>query len=64
MGSMDIVLTLVFSIVMLLFMAFPAIKIVEWIERRMTIPERWRNVLTFAIVIFLSLLIGVFLRYF
>jgi hypothetical protein len=30
----------------------------------MTIPERWRNVLTFAIVISLSLLIGVFLRYF
>ncbi len=64
MGSMDIVLTLVFSIVMLLFMAFPAMKIVEWIEQRVAIPERWRNVLTFTIVILLSLLIGIFLRYF
>ena len=64
MGAMDLVLTLVFSIVMLLFMAFPAIKIVEWLEQRMTIPGRWRNVLTFGIVIALSLLIGLFLRYF
>ena len=61
---MDIVLTLVFSIVMLLFMVYPAMKIVEWLEERIAIPPRWHNALTFTIVILLSLLIGVFLRYF
>lgn len=60
---MDIVITLVFSIVMLVFMAFPAMKIVEWIEQRVTIPERWHNVLLIGMVILLSLLVGLFLRY-
>ncbi len=64
MGSMDIVLTLVFSIVMLLFMAFPAMKIVEWIENRFTIPPAWHNPLLFFWVIGLSLGVGLFLRYF
>ncbi len=59
----DIVITLVFSIVMLVFMAFPAMKIVEWIESRVTVPERWHNVLLIGMVIFLSLLVGIFLRY-
>jgi len=64
MQSVDIVLTLVFSVVMLLFMAFPAMKIVEWIEERIAVPQRWHNPLLFAIVVFLSLAIGIFLRFF
>jgi hypothetical protein len=64
MQSVDIVLTLVFSVVMLLFMAFPAMKIVEWIEGRIAVPQRWHNPLLFAIVVFLSLAIGIFLRFF
>ncbi len=60
---MDIVITLVFSIVMLVFMAFPAMKIVEWIERRVDVPERWHNVLLIGMVIFLSLLVGIFLKF-
>ncbi len=64
MESMDIVLTLVFSIVMLLFMAFPAMKIVEWIEKRISVPRRWHNPLLFAVVLLLSLGVGVFLRFF
>ncbi len=59
----DLVLTLVFSIVMLLFMAFPAMKIVEWIEKRREIPEKWHNRLLFGMVILLSLSIGLFLRF-
>lgn len=59
----DIILTLVFSIVMLVFMAFPAMKIVEWIELKITIPEKWHNLLLFSIIILLSLLIGMFLRF-
>ncbi len=59
----DIVLTLVFSIVMLLFMVFPAMKTVEWLEKRMTIPGAWHNPLLFAITLLLSLCIGLFLRF-
>jgi hypothetical protein len=60
---MDIVITLVFSIVMLVFMAFPAMKIVEWIERRVDVPSKWHNPLLIGMVILLSLLIGLFLRF-
>jgi len=59
----DIVLTLVFSVVMLLFMVFPAMKIVGWIEEKVTIPEKWHNPLLFFWTLLLSLSIGLFLRY-
>jgi len=61
---MDIVLTLVFSVVMLLFMIFPAMKIVAWIEKQIAIPEKWHNPLLFGMTIMLSLAIGLFLRFF
>jgi len=61
---MNLVLTLTFSIVMLLFMIFPAMKIVEWIEKRADVPTQWHNPLLFAVVIVLSLSIGIFLRFF
>ncbi len=60
---MDIVLTLVFSIVMLVFMAFPAMKTTEWIESKTDIPEKWHNPLLIGMVIFLSLLVGIFLKF-
>ena len=60
---MNIVLTLVFSIVMLVFMAFPAMKIVEWIDGRTKIPEKWYNPLLFLVTLLLALLIGLFLRF-
>lgn len=60
---LEIVLTLVFSIVMLVFMAFPAMKIVEFIEKRITVPEKWHNLLLILTTIFLSLLIGLFLKF-
>jgi len=59
----DIVLTLVFSIVMLLFMVFPAMKIVDWIEKRGTVPETWHNPLLFGTILVLSLALGIFLRF-
>jgi len=58
----NIVLTLVFSIVMLIFMIYPAMKIVEWIESRITVEEKWHNLLLIVIVVLLSLSIGLFLR--
>ena len=60
---LDIVLTLVFSVVMLMFMAFPAMKIVEWVDSKMTIPEKWYNPILILTTIALSLCIGLFLRF-
>jgi len=59
----DTVVTLVFSIVMLLFMAFPAIKIVEFLELKFNLPEKIKNILIILITIILSLLVGLFLKY-
>jgi len=64
MTSMNLVLTLTFSVVMLLFMIFPAMKITEWIEGQWDIPKRWHNPLLFFWVVALSLAIGIFLRFF
>jgi len=60
----NIVLTLVFSVVMLLFMIFPAMKIVEWIEVKTDIADKWHNLMLFGITALLSLAIGIFLRFF
>jgi len=59
----DIILTLVFSIVMLLFMIFPAMKIVDWVEKHITVKAQWHNPLLFGTTVFLSVGIGLFLRF-
>jgi hypothetical protein len=55
---MEIVMTLVFSSVLLVFMIYPAIKIVEFLETKMTITDKRYNVLTVVITIILSLIVG------
>ncbi|BDY13637.1 hypothetical protein HCR_19490 [Hydrogenimonas cancrithermarum] len=60
---MNIVLTLVFSIVMLFFMIFPAMKITEWIDRHYPIPKKIYTPVMLSIVVLLSIIIGLFLRY-
>ncbi len=60
---LNIVLTLVFSVVMLVFMAFPAMKIVDFIETKISVSEKVHNVLLISITILLSLLIGLFLKF-
>ena len=60
---LNIILTLVFSVVMLIFMSFPAMKIVEGIEKFMPFTDKWRNIIVILVTILLSLLIGIFLRY-
>ena len=59
----DIVITLIFSVVMLMFMAFPSMKIVDWLKSKTTLTDKWSNVLQILLTIFLSLCIGVFLRF-
>jgi len=60
---LDIVLTLVFSIVMLVFMAFPAMKIADWLQGRMALSDRAHNVVQILLTILLSLGIGLFLKF-
>ncbi len=60
---MDLVLTLTFSIVMLFFMIYPAMKITEWIDAKVGIPDRWYKPVMLSIVVLLSLGIGLFLKY-
>ncbi len=59
----DIVITLVFSIVMLVFMAFPSMKIVEWLRYKTHFTETTYNVLQILLTVILSLMIGLFLKF-
>jgi hypothetical protein len=59
----DIVITLVFSIVMLVFMAFPSMKIVGWLKPKTDFSEQTYNVLQILLTVILSLMIGLFLKY-
>lgn len=60
---MQIVMILVFSIVLLIFMIYPAMKIVEYLEKFINISDKMYDFLTVAITIALSLIFGVGLYY-
>jgi len=60
----EIVLTLVFSIVLLLIMFYPAIKIMEIVEKKRELSQRAYMTLTLIITVILSLIVGVFLSFF
>jgi len=45
-------------------MAFPAIKIVEFLEPKLQLSSKAKSVLIIVITIALSLLVGLFLNYF
>ncbi len=60
---MEVVLTLTFSIVMLFFMIYPAMKITEWVDRKVGIPDKYYKPVMLSIVVILSLALGLFLRY-
>lgn len=59
---LNIVLTIVFSIVMLMFMIFPAMKIVDFIEKIAPI-KKYHDLMVVLMTIFLSILIGLFLKF-
>lgn len=60
---MEVILSLSFSVVLLVFMIYPAMKIVEFLETKMHISDKMYNVLTVVITIVLSLVLGVGLYY-
>ncbi|MBP7784241.1 MAG: hypothetical protein KA040_04030 [Aliarcobacter sp.] len=55
---MEIIMSLVFSSVLLVFMIYPAIKIVGYLENKMTISDKTYNILTVTITIILALIAG------
>ena len=58
-----LLMTLVSSIVMLMFMAFPAMKIVEWFASKKKLTQESQNILIVILTIILSIMVGVFLNY-
>ena len=60
----DIIITLVFSIVMLIFMVYPAMKVTDIIYKKFSLDKRFYNLLTLILTVSFSLLIGLFLKYF
>jgi hypothetical protein len=60
---MNILMTLVFTSVLLVFMIYPAIRIVDFLETKMTITDKMFNVLTVVITIILALLVGSWLHF-
>ncbi len=61
---MDLILTLVFSIVMLFFMFFPSLMISEFLVKKSFISSSKQNKITLLIDILLSILIGIFLKFY
>jgi hypothetical protein len=58
----NIIITLVFSIVMLFFMLYPAMLIVEFISKHKEISETTQKILLITITLILSIGIGIFLK--
>ena len=58
----DIVLSLVYSTPLLILMAYPAMKITEFIETKTAINEKLYNKLTVILTIILSLTAGTLLH--
>ena len=60
----DIVITLVFSIVMLIFMAYPAMVSASFLVEKLNLNQKSHIYLTITLTIFYSLLVGIFLKIF
>jgi|GEM_PF-1106852 len=60
----DLLFISVFSIVLLFFSIYPAIKIVEFFDKKNRLSDNSYNFLTIIITILISIIGGVFLRFF
>jgi len=59
----DILFILVFSVVLLFFTAYPAIKIVDFFDKKDQLSSSYYNFLTISLTILLALTGGIFLRF-
>jgi len=62
-NKMDIVITLVYSIVMLLFMIYPSIKITDILYEKFNFSKKYYNITMVFLTIFFSLFVGIFLKF-
>jgi len=53
-----IVMNLVFSVVLLIFMIYPAIRIVDFLKTKIYINDKFYNISTVILTIILSLIVG------
>ncbi len=59
----NIIMTLAFSMVLLIFMIYPAIRIVDFLQTKFEISEKAYNLSTVILTIVLSLICGVLINY-
>ncbi len=59
---MELVLTLVFSLVLLVFMAYPAMKIGEYLLSKDIVSSKNLDIITVILTIILSLMVAIFLK--
>ncbi len=59
----NIVLTLVYTSVLLLFFAYPAMRISEWVSERFGIDPKWQRPMTIGLTIFISLIVATYLQF-
>jgi len=59
----NIVLTLVYTSVLLLFFAYPAMRISEWLSEHYGIDPKWHRPMTIGLTILLSLLVAAYLQF-
>ena len=59
----NIVLTLVYTSVLLLFFAYPAMRITEWLMDRYSIDEKWYKSMVIGITIIFSLIVAGYLAF-
>jgi len=60
---LDIVLSLVFAAPLLIIMIYPAMKITQFIEKKVDINEQQYNKITVILTIILSLISGILLHF-
>ncbi len=60
----DIVFILVFSVVLLFFSIYPAIKITDFFDKKIELSNFQYNLFTIVLTIAISIVGGLFLRYF
>jgi len=59
----NLVLTLVYTSVLLLFFAYPAMRIAEWLSERYKLDPKWNRVLTIGLTILISLIVAAYLQF-
>ena len=59
----NFVLTLVYTSVLLLFFAYPAMRITEWLTERYDIDPAWHRPMVIGLTILFSLLVAAYLQF-